>query len=180
MPEDKPEIKKDPSLFPVSVEAISQALTEIEMNPGVAMIEEGEFLRLQNPTLNRALMINYQTNAYGDRSYIEGALWGHRIIRSQSKVNGTALPKLTEEAAKAQIDETIAKVKKMGRLTIADYYLMEATEIKKRDPEYGQTIRNLTKYRPEGWKMVGGLVDVYQLITRADTHSRLSSLNIGG
>lgn len=172
--EDQP--KEAISLFPVSGEAINQALSEIEANPDVAMLEEGEFLRLHNPQLNSWLFTLLRTNAGGAQTYIEGALWAHRMIRVQARSNGMTLPKLTEQMGEAEVKERIANMKGKSGLGINQFYLTEADEIEKRDPEFGHTIKNLTQYRVDRWQMVAGMVDVYRMLARADTNSRLSSL----
>jgi len=165
--EARPEIVKEPSPLPVTKEAVERALKEIAQDPGKAMMEESNIIQLQNPEINLTLHNKLQSLPGEQRAYIEGALWTHRILRTQAELNGVNLPRIAPNVGEVYLRDCIDEIRSTGvSQTVDDYNRKLGERVIAEEPELGNAIQEITKYRPAKESIYGGVADVYFLIKR--------------
>lgn len=152
--------------FPVRREAVERALGEIAEDAGKAMMQEAGTLQFQNPAISTLLHSRMQVLS-DPIPYIEGALWTHRILRTQAELNGGQIPKVSHEGAGVWLKNCVDELTKKGRDVSLDDFSRELGEnVIAEEPELGKAIKEMTKYRPSKENFYSGSADVYFVLKK--------------
>lgn len=155
MTDSSPEIQREraASCFPVTKDAVDQALAKISENPDRVAVETGALLQADNPDLNLMLMSLLQT---GPRNMdqgpvIEGALWTYRILNEQAELNGKRVPHVSRDVCTAHLHDVLETVKmqtsKDPNVNFGDLVTDKVKDAIKEEPYLQEALNELTKYR---------------------------------
>ncbi len=167
MEEPTPEIPQQISFLPVTKEAAELALSEIAANPNRALMEEGTIIQTENPQLNQLLHLRIQAGVSNQNDYIEGALWTHRILRKQAEQGGGKLPVISSGLTDAYLVDNLERVESRPEISIDQDSKEQAEKLMTEEPELGNALAEITKYRPSRGDFDFGATDVYFVVKKA-------------
>ena len=155
----KTEPSKEPSCLPVTKDAVQRALREIADDPTRVMLEESEILA-RNPELQSLIFASIKTYGVHEGPFLEGALFTHRIIRTQADIPIVS----TQDKAiylKDSIDdlESINKTDPKG--TMDALVTNRAKQLGQEDPELDRGLQELFKYRDGKTHLYAGAIATY-------------------
>ncbi len=152
------------SFLPVTEKAVNQALMEISFDPDAAIILEAGIIERQNPELNLTLNMRLQ-DVTNSKTYIEGALFTHAILRWQANLNGTSLPRVTAPVATQYERDRIRDIQRTDvNMSIEEEWEILKNRMFKQEPNLQRAVEELTKYRPGRIDFFGASAEVYLLL----------------
>ena len=167
MVEPTPETPQQTSFLPVTKEAAELALSEIAANPDRALMEEGTIIQTENPQLNQLLHLRIQAGVSNQNDYIEGALWTHRILRKQAEQGGGKLPVISSKLTDDYLVDNLKRLENKPEISIDQDSKEQAQRLTTEEPELGNALAEITKYKPSKGDFDFGAVDVYSVIKKA-------------
>lgn len=135
-----PEIPREISILPVTKEAADAALSQIALDPSKASLEEGALIETGNHQLNLLLHTRIGIGRIKPDEFIEGALWTHRILRTQAERRGNRLPEISRDLADAYLMDGLERVR--NTTVRLDQDVQEQTnKLMSEEPELGQALQ---------------------------------------
>lgn len=145
---DTPEIPRTPSIFPVTKEAVDNSLDDILKDPQNFVLSETALIDSLNPVFGSTLRGLGQIEGSRNRnSFITAVAYTHRVLREQTELNGSSIPKLSHDLVLGYIDEEIQEnsLTRKG-FSIDDFSEAEFKKLEEREPELARGIREISKY----------------------------------
>ena len=171
--EPNEQLPAEAKIFPISAEAINNGLSEIAADPRGTLLEEAHLVETEDPELNNLFRIIEGLPGTDVKTFREGALWTRRLLKTQAKLTGGSVPKLTDSAidsyVKSQLDRT-----KSGQTT-SDFVKQGMEELKVSEPELFRGLQEITKYRPETTNFNEGALTAYRTVRRMEEGKVLSA-----
>ncbi|MFH1187182.1 MAG: hypothetical protein V1697_03370 [Candidatus Levyibacteriota bacterium] len=155
--------------IPVTKKAVDNALTSIAKDANRAMDNEETVMKTENPMLYlgfRNFMNLYKQ--IDQNNAMEGATYTYRILREQASISVKSVPKVTSDIWKTFLRDMIERLEKGSSVGEAsETYNEKIKEITEQDHEFGQALRELTKYRAGKNHFNFGALCVYMPIKHA-------------
>ncbi len=166
MPESNREGKpKETRIFPVSSEAVNRGLGEISSDPLGTLEEEAILVKTDDKDLDN--LISAMRAAYEDNisslvpySFLEGAFWTRRILRTQSDIVGKPMPKITTDIARTHHTNQIHKGKPGQSMEEVSEEFMR--DLRTTEPELARGIDEMAKYKSARHAFIEGVKTVYE------------------
>lgn len=169
--EEQSEKPEEKSCFPVTKEVATGVLDEIAWDPWSVYYDEGALIGQINPLLNQLLNEAEGIEEWHVSSLREGALWAHRILRKQAEERGVELPTVSEDTCTAYIQDiedihqTLKeRLGKGGRVWFPEDWERQNLQLKElydQEPNLGEVLNEMVKYRTERESFLYGVTLVY-------------------
>lgn len=146
--------------FPVTRAVVDQVLHGIERNPDAYFHAEGNALDEANNTLFKGLQSLAKHLNLDFRSFLEGAVFAHGILREQALAAGQSVPVISSDAWMLHLrDQRDGPRDK--ELTPIEHGMEQFADLAKKDQHFATAITTLTNYRLQRRTIIYGAVNVY-------------------
>ena len=173
MSEPTSEIPQDFDILPLTKESAEIALSEIAADPMKAVVEEGALIQANNPHLNLLLHTRIKVGIKNQFDFIEGALFTHKILRTQAERGGGKLPVISPDLQHTYLVDAVDRVSNRPSLSISQDWSEQIVSLRTEEPELGKVLEEITRYRPNKEDFNFGATEVYFIIRKALISKRL-------
>lgn len=161
MPEKSGETNRNECSFSsVTKKTVEDVLSEVASDPEKVLLEEFSIIEDENPELLDAISV-FCKSLPAPKTFLEGVLWTHRILKVQAAINGGKLLPVTKEAFLAYMGDLLEETT-TGE-TLVEHGNGVLKRIETEEPELAAGLREVTRYRTDRGNFFSGAGIVYNI-----------------
>jgi len=141
------EVQQETHFLPITEGIVTIVLADIAEDPERAIREEEKSIEGTNQTLMRALTRTMIQQDHTSSAYTDGALFAHKLLRTQAEARGVSLPFVPTDTLDAHLRD-VEELLTGKHLTRSGLGKEQLTTSGTTDPYFERGITELAKYNP--------------------------------